>query len=286
MEQEPKLHTGAAETVRALMARHGIAKHRQVAVVGEVFGLSRAAAHRRTHGSASWTVEELQVIAAKFGETLPDLLGAGASPGGVPATLEVGSMRLDCRIWLESENADGGDVRPFVAVRQGDGAYAVVAQGNATPAEALAIARIEIDQRSRRRSRIAVLAATIEAAQSLCDGLRREGYAATPYASVRVLAADVAREPFSGYMLEWGARGASILSLVSKIREGGTSAVIAVMSPRGAARAGLTHEIARASVEHDFHVFENPPRMEYVVAAFMRGGLTSGAALPRPRTRT
>jgi hypothetical protein len=263
----------AAHAVRSLLARHGVAKHRQVAVVGELFQLSRAAAHRRTHGSAAWTVEELQVIAEKFGETLPDMLGGGAARGSIAATLAIGTVRAPCRIWLDEGDGSDSGIRVFVAIEDPEGSYTVVPADPPDRRPSLRIARIEVDQTQDHSARIAVLAAGLDAARAFCEALRQEGYQASPYSSIKTLAEDVARLPFDGYVLDWGLRGASVLSLVSKIRATDRRCAIAVLGPRSSSRERTTRDIAQASVTHDFHVFENPPRIEYVVAAFARSGI-------------
>lgn len=69
----------ASDAVRAMLSRHDVPKHRQASLVQELLGLSRAAAYNRTYGAAAWTLEELQLLARKFGETLPEMLGGGAA---------------------------------------------------------------------------------------------------------------------------------------------------------------------------------------------------------------
>lgn len=112
-EEQPST---TAALVRSLLDRHGIPKHKQSSVVEEFFQLSRSAAHRRVHGNAPWNVEELQRLAAHYGETLLELFGGASESDGEAAVFLNGGLSTRCRAWLGEETAsrDG-----YVAVRMG-----------------------------------------------------------------------------------------------------------------------------------------------------------------------
>ena len=67
--------TLAARCIRALLDRAALPRHRHSAHIAELLKLSYHQAHRRVAGSAPWSLEELQAVAAHHGETLVDLFG-------------------------------------------------------------------------------------------------------------------------------------------------------------------------------------------------------------------
>jgi len=254
------------------MGRHGIPKHRQAAYVGELFGISRAASHRRTHGTAAWTLEELQAIAEKFGETLPEMLGGGRLKGGTRATLQLGDVQTSCRIWLQPDDDDFGG-GPFVAMENA-GSYIVVPASAAVGQPTLRVQRIEIDQAVDKPPRIAVLDDDREVTKSICAGLREKGYEASPYNTIDALMAEIKREPFDGYILDWKLRGGvTVLPLIAMIREETKHGAIALVSGKFRDSTLDTHEVAVASSNYNFPTFEKPVQLEFIVAALARDGL-------------
>ncbi len=270
-EEEDELPSQAAQAVRALLERHGIPKHRQAAYVGEFFKLSRAASHRRTHGTAAWTLEELQALANKFGESLPEMLGGGSARGGVRATLKIGDTETPCRIWLPSAPSTARN-NVFVAMENA-GAYTVVLAAAAGTLPVLQVARIEIDQAADNPPRIAVLDDDRDVTKSICAGLREMGYQASPYNTVDALVAEIKRSPFDGYILDWKLRGGTVLPLIEMIRDETKHGAIALISGRMRDASINTREIAEASGEFNFGLFEKPAQIEIIVAALSRDGL-------------
>ena len=278
-EKEDELPSQAAHAVRALLGRYGIPKHRQAAFVGEFFGISRAASHRRTHGTAAWTLEELQSIAEKFGETLPEMLGGGRLKGGTRATLQLGDVQTPCRIWLQPEDEEFGG-GPFVAMENA-GVYTVVPASAASGVATLRIQRIEIDQSADRPPRIAVLDDDREVAKSICAGLRERGYEATPFNTTDALMTEINREPFDGYVLDWKRRGgATVLPLIAMIRKETKQGAIVLVSGKFRDSAINTREVAVASIDYNFQTFEKPVQLEFVIAALSRDGLAPARGAP------
>ena len=278
-EQEEEQPSQAAHAVRALLGRHGIPKHRQAAFVGEFFGISRAASHRRTHGTAAWTLEELQSIAEKFGETLPEMLGGGRLKGGTRATMQLGDVQTPCRIWLQPADEDFGS-GAFVAMENA-GVYTVVPATAAVGQATLRVQRIEIDQSIDRPPRIAVLDDDRDVTKSICAGLLERGYDASPFNTIDALMAEIKHEPFDGYILDWKLRGgATVLPLIAMIREETKHGAITLVSGKFRDSAINTHEVAAASSNYNFQTFEKPVQLEFIVAALARDGLAPSRSAP------
>ena len=274
LSEQEEMPSQAAHAVRGLLERHGIPKHRQAAFVGEFFGISRAASHRRTHGTAAWSLEELQAIAVKFGETLPEILGGGRQQGGMRATLQLGDVHSPCRIWLQPEG-EGVGSGTFVAMENA-GTYTVIPASAAGTLPTLRILRIEIDQSIDKPPRIAVLDDDREVTKSICAGLREKGYQASPYNAIDALMAEIKRAPFDGYILDWKMRGgATVLPLIAMIREETKHGAIALVSGKFRDSAVSTEEVATASNDYNFRTFEKPAQLDFIVAALARDGLAA-----------
>jgi ActR/RegA family two-component response regulator len=261
----------AAQAVRALLERHGIPKHRQSTFVGEFFNLSRAAAHRRVHSTAAWTIDELQTLAEKFGESLPEMLGGGRAKGGTRATLQVGEVRAPCRVWF----ADGDELgnAAFVAMESA-GAYKVVPADSAPESSRTRqIARFEVDQSIGEPVRIAVLDDDKEVMKTLCAALRERGYETVGFSAAGALIAEIQRSPFDGYILEWKLRGGNALPVVAMIREQTVHGAIALLSGRLRDGSINTAEVAAASSNYNFRVFEKPAQIDLIIAALESDGL-------------
>jgi ActR/RegA family two-component response regulator len=272
-DSEEEKPSQAAHAVRALLGRHGIPKHRQAAFVGEFFGLSRAASHRRTHGTAAWTLEDLQAIAEKFGETLPEILGGGRMEGGTRATLKLGNVESPCRIWLYPEGEEDIGDGVFVAMESA-GVYLVVPASTAGHLPTLRIRHLEIDQSADKPLRIAVLDDDREVTRSICAGLREKGYQASPYNAIDALMEEIKRSPFDGYILDWKLRGGdTVLPLIALIREQTRHGAIALVSGKFRDSAVNTEEVAAASTNYNFQTFEKPAQLDFIVAALARDGL-------------
>ena len=103
----PAIETGRADgqsslaalCIRALLDRAALPRHRHSAHIAGLLKLSYHQAHRRMTGSAPWSLEELQAVAAHHGETLVDLFGEQKSADYETALLIAGPLRVTCRLW-------------------------------------------------------------------------------------------------------------------------------------------------------------------------------------------
>jgi hypothetical protein len=89
----------AVRYVRALLERHGLPKYKQSPWVADALGLSYSQAHRRMTGASPWSLEDIERVGAVLGESLAQVIAEPGSPS-LPATLDVGSTRIACKIWL------------------------------------------------------------------------------------------------------------------------------------------------------------------------------------------
>lgn len=259
-----------AQAVRALLDRHGIAKHRHSAFVGEFFKLSRAAAHQRVSKSTAWTLEELSALADHFGETLAGVVAAHpadnatGSTQAIAATLCAGAAKVACRIWLRPGNApSAGDV--FVALRTGAD-HVVMPAGAVPTAHALHIARIEVDQSMPSAARVAVLDASEKTAASFRDHLRDAGLDAHSFHTTTDLVSATADGAFAGYIVDWSTARSKMDRLLSAIRARQSPYTLILLSDRKRATAADINDQAQAVVQYKARVLEKPVQLPLLVA--------------------
>jgi CheY-like chemotaxis protein len=267
----------AAQMVRALLERHGIAKHRHAAFVGEFFNLSRAAAHQRVNRSAAWTLEELSSLAQHFGETLSGIVAAHATSTSKRATLRMGGANIDCRIWL-AEGTPDSEVDAFVAMENG-GIYGVVPITTmpSTPASVNVqrIARMEITLQHQPTAtmRIAVLDDEDDVAHSLCDQLRSAGLEAVPFSRSADLIEAMTTRPYDGYVLDWLLAEGNATPLLATLRAQAQPAAVVLLS--GKLRSGSADpvDVASAAMTYRVQVIEKPTHLPLLLSALENDGL-------------
>ena len=267
----------AAHMVRALLDRHGIAKHRHAAFVGEFFNLSRAAAHQRVNRSAAWTLEELSSLAQNFGETLSGIVAAHATSTSKRATLRMGGANIDCRIWLADGTPDP-KVDTFVAIDNGD-TYAVVPittmSSPPTPANVQRIARMEVtlQRQPAATMRVAVLDDEDVVAHSLCDQLRTAGLEAVPFSRSADLIEAMASNPYDGYVLDWLLAEGNATPLLATLRAQAQPPAVVLLS--GKLRSGSADpvDVASAATTYRVQVIEKPTHLPLLLSALENDGL-------------
>lgn len=90
----PGADTGiAARCVRLLLNRHGVPRGQEGHVVAEVLGLQYQQGRRKVAARSPWTLDQLRVIGARFGETLEQLLQPAFNEGWVKTSIVIGSWR-------------------------------------------------------------------------------------------------------------------------------------------------------------------------------------------------
>lgn len=269
--EDPATSHGA-QLVRSLLGRHAIPRHRQVAFVREFFQLSRAAAHQRMGRSTAWTLEELQRLAAHFGESLTQVVSSETAAAGTPATLQVGGMQVACRIWLVDDDSPHHDA--FVALENA-GAFVVVPVTASAKPGSRRVARLEIDQVSAVSPRVAVLDDTPNGASALCEQLGRAGLNASGYPSAAALATALVEAPFDGYVIHWSLRDEHVLPLLATIRSQPRHAAVVLLTGKLRSSSAAVHDIAAASAAFKVQVFEKSVHLPLLIAALENDGLRS-----------
>jgi len=277
----PKLRTEAAEaapslavaSIRALMERHGLPKYRQSAWLADAMGLSYSQAHRRMNGASPWTLEELAKVAALFGETLADVVGAGQRGDSVAGTLSIGSAQMPCRMWLGDavDRHAGGAV---VAVRTSSG-WSAVAASETTEELVYKIEKLEARPTAATRKVIAVLDDDQDLTISICSHFEASCYDARPFYKIAELLASAAAQKYDGYIIDWIVGETSVSKLIGALREKDPRSPIVVLTAQVMAGVVEEADIAEAVKRYDLTFSEKPVRTSILEATLTRALATA-----------
>src|SRR5690349_12623204 len=84
--------------VRALLNRHDVPSMRHVTTIAQVIGCGHQAAYRRLGGGVAWEIEEIEKLAAHFGESLAEAFASIEPQATASAILVVGGHRIACQL--------------------------------------------------------------------------------------------------------------------------------------------------------------------------------------------
>ena len=272
--REPSL---AVACVRALMERHGLPKYRQSAWLAEAIGISYSQAHRRMTGASPWSLEDLARVAALFGESLADVVGATTGTqrdATVSGVMNVGTSRLPCQLWLGEavENAPRDSV---VAVETSSGWLAVPAS-EATEGVVYRIERLEAKPGAAARHVIAVLDDDQDLTNSICAHFEASGYDARPFYKTADLLSSAAAQRHDGHVIDWIVGEKSTLKLIGSLREHDAKCPIVVLTAQVLSGVVDEADIADAVKRYDLVFHEKPVRTSILTATLARAFTAAG----------
>ncbi|NDZ17135.1 helix-turn-helix domain-containing protein [Variovorax sp. WS11] len=258
--------------MRALLERHGIPKHRHSSFVGELFGLSRAAAHQRVNKSTAWTVDEFQQLADRFGETLAEVLGATTPHSGTDAVLRVGALQIGCRVWFASETDDTSS--DALVAMENAGSYVVMPATAAVGQESLRIARLEVGHAKAVAPRVAVFDDERDVANALCAHLRTMGIEAMAYYTAEDLLADIPQGLFDGYVIDWLLPNKeTTVSLLAAVRHQPKRSALVLLTGNTRNGSADPAEVAAAASNFKAQLVEKPVQPPFLLSALVTDGL-------------
>ena len=248
--------TLAARCIRALLDRAALPRHRHSAHIAELLKLSYHQAHRRVAGSAPWSLEELQAVAAHHGETLVDLFGEQKSADYETALLIAGPLRVTCRLWPGQPLAQHrpGDL---IALKGGSEWVVMVAGDTPTP-QACTVRRLIIEPKPDRPRRFAILDDDIDVARGLAAGLVELGFEATAFATEAQLEAALQFDSFDGYVIDWVLANGTAEALVAKLRSQSPTCPIALLTGKAGSKEVDEKALVGAIEQHGLLFLQKP----------------------------
>ncbi|NUZ05754.1 helix-turn-helix domain-containing protein [Piscinibacter koreensis] len=262
----------AVRYVRALLERHGLPKYRQSAWLADATGLSYSQAHRRLNGASPWSLEDLERVAAMFGESLADLVSA-PQRSSVAGVMKLGPANLPCQLWLGS-TAENPRPNDLVAIRTATGWTALTAS-EAAEHVAYRVERLEATPSAPSRRVIAVLDDDQDLAGSICSHLGDSGYDPRAFYRTADLEAAAQTTSFEGFVIDWLVGESSALDLIATLRAQHPSAPIVVLTAQVLTGMVQESEIADAVAAYNLVFAEKPVRMAILSASLARAFATS-----------
>jgi CheY-like chemotaxis protein len=250
------------------MDRHGLPRYRQSAWLADAAGLSYAQAHRRMNGAAAWTLEELERVAALFGETLGDAVAMVETQGSVPAQVKLGQATVPCKLWI------GAEVRnpkpdSVVAIKTSNGWVAVCAS-EASEQTTYAVERLQAKPSALQRRTIAVLDDDVDLTDSICAHLQDSGYEARPFYATADLQKSLGAQRFDAFVIDWIVGERSTVELIAGLRAKDVACPIVVLTAQVLSGLVEESEIADAVSSYNLVFSEKPVRMAILSASLAR----------------
>lgn len=200
-----------AERVHELMERHGVKKRAHASDLSRILNLSFSTASRKLNGQFPWTLSQLTAVANAYGESPAALIDGldGAerdASKGKPydATFIVSANReYACVAWIDDAhhaNTDG----TLVAVKHGN-RWQVFDAADA-PAEGrypVHMLQLEGTAAERDKLRVAVIDDARDLADSICDYLSGQGFAAVAFYDDLTFQIAMREQAFDGVIVDW-----------------------------------------------------------------------------------
>ena len=256
----------AALCIRALLDRAALPRHRHSAHIAGLLKLSYHQAHRRMTGSAPWSLEELQAVAAHHGETLVDLFGEQKSADFEIAVLIAGPLRVTCRLWPGQPLAQHrpGDL---IALKGGS-EWVVMVAGDTTTPQACTVRRLIIEPKPDRPRRFAILDDDLDVARGLAAGLVELGFEATAFATEAQLEAALQFDSFDGYVIDWVLASGTAEALVAKLRNQSATCPIALLTGKAGSKEVDEKELVTAIEQHGLLFLQKPVTASIAASQF------------------
>ncbi len=258
---------GGAFYAQTVLDRHAVPLTERSRLVLRIFGLAYSAAHRRVRGQASWTIEELEVLASHFGETLDQMFIAAAKMRADSATLVAGELRLKCQLWLGAQTLSPAQGE-LVATREGQ-RWTVVAASEQLAGPLYEVRQLLMEPNAIYGSRVAVLDDEASITESLCAFLRQAGFRADAFHGIEALRKAAAAHPYEGYVLDWIVGDTTVGKLVELLRATDAQCPIAIFAGKNERGDGVA-EIADLVAKHDVRYFSKPLDPQMIVAVLTR----------------
>ena len=258
----------ASRYVRALLNRHDVAPMRHVTTVAQVLDIGYTLVYRRMTGAVAWEVEEIEKVAAHFGETLAEVFAGEQADDHLPAVLVVDGLRLTCQV-VAGGIARDPERNSLVAVRVG-AQWVVVPASEAGVGAAYEVKRLVVEGSGDRRWRVAILDDDASDAASIKEHFTGCGFEAEAFSAVEDLIGRMKVNPFDAYIVDWVLGQGSAAELLGMIRADDRQCPIAVLTGKMKEDLMLEPAVAEAVTTYKLLFFEKPTRLPIISAQVLQ----------------
>ena len=253
--------------VRSLLNRHGVALSRHVTLIAQILGFGYTPVHRRLRGEVAWELEEIEAVAAHFGESLASVFAPPVSDESVPALLLIDDFRIACRL-VPGKAIRESITHDLVAVEIAK-QWLVATPAQASGGPWFEVQSLQVTTRASRPSRVAVLDDHADEAASIAEYLLSQGCEAHPYTDVATLTAQMKVRPFDAFVIDWVLDEGSALELVGMIRAEDPDCPIAILS--GQVKGDITvNVVAGALSTYKLMFFQKPTPPSLIASQLLR----------------
>ena len=254
--------------IRALLNRHGVPPMRHVTLIAEVLEFGYTLVHRRMKGEVAWELEEIEKVAAYFGESLDSVFATNRQDDYVAAVLAIDGARVECRLLLGDTTREP-DRNQLVAVKVG-AQWVVVAASQAGVGPAFAVRQMLVSGDADRRRRIAILDDDPGEAASLAEHFADRGCEAQAFSDVETLVGHMKLRPFDAYVIDWVLDEGTAAELVAMIRSDDRECPIAVLTGKMEDDVRIESAVAEALSTYKLMFFQKPTRLPLISSQLLR----------------
>jgi ActR/RegA family two-component response regulator len=254
--------------VRALLNRHGVPPMRHVTLVADVLGFRYTLVHRRMKGDVAWELEEIEKVAAHFGETLASVFASSRQEDFVPALLATEEVRVPCQLLIGDVLREPARDR-LVAVKVG-AQWVVAVAAKAGPGSLFEVKEMVVAGDSGRRRRIAVLDDDRGEALSLAEHFSDRGCEAEPFTDVEALVSHMRLRPFDAFVIDWVLDEGTAAELLAMIRSHDAECPIAILTGKMEDDVRVETAVAEALSTYKLMFFQKPTRLPLISSQLLR----------------
>jgi hypothetical protein len=258
----------ASRYIKALLSRHDVSPSRHVITISEILKVGYTPVYRRMNGTVAWEVEELEKVAAHFGETLAQVFGAQRAEDFVAATLVAGPIRVPCQLLPGAAVRDPAP-NSLVAIKSGE-QWTVMPATESGAASCFQVSQMRVYGPGDRRWRIAVLDDDESETASLAEHFTLRNCDVQAFSRVDDLVASMKARPFDGYVIDWVLAEGSAAELVGMIRADDRECPIAVLTGKIRSDVMVEPAVAEAISTYKLLFFEKPTRLPIISAQLLQ----------------
>lgn len=261
--------------IEELLDRHGVGERQRVRVLETALGMSYAQARRRMLGEASWSIEELRLLASHFHEPLIPIVAAFLRQPGQSASFPVAGAVLPCTVWPAGKPIPGR-VGPLVVLHDKvTDRWTVVPSTAAVERPSYELTALLFESPPPRR--VAVVDDDVNSAQAIVEFLAAKGIHAHHFTTGEDLLAAMETQHFDGFVLDWLLGANTVRDSLGQIRARQADGPLIILAGQLNSGFAKEDEIAAAATTFRALVLEKQVRLLTVLSALQVGFGSNGS---------
>jgi ActR/RegA family two-component response regulator len=254
--------------IRALLNRHGIPSSRHVTLIAEVLGFGYTPVYRRMNGVVAWELEEIEMVASHFGESLASVFAESPPGDSVAAVLAVGGVRIPCQL-LRGDRVRQTERNTLVAIQVGL-QWVVLPASEAGGGPCFEVRQMLVSGEQSGPRRIAILDDDESESASLAEYFRERGCEAEAFTRVDDLVGHMKVRSYDAYVIDWVLNEGNAAELLAMIRADDAECPIAILTGKMEADVRIEAAVAEALSTYKLLFFQKPTRLPLISSQLLR----------------